>query len=84
MTYFVLTVLVMAALVFGASAAGKLRSRVAFRSYRAALAGGPVRPGPVAAVVMAAVGGGCLALLIIRWEDLAVLVTPVPSIRRSG
>jgi hypothetical protein len=201
MAYFLLTVLVMAALVFGASAAGKLRSRAAFRSYRAALAGtgllpqrlgalwpalssvlavgelivaaglsaaavlvvaaperdtvvrlvlglalglavllscvlvagvrvlirrgtrarcacfgasagrpigvlhlvrnaallglvlaamasdlagGPMRSGPVAAVVMAAVGGACLALLIIRWEDLAVLVTPVPSIRQSG
>jgi hypothetical protein len=32
---------------------------------------------------MAVVAGGCGALLLIRWEDLAVLVTPVPSIRRS-
>lgn len=40
-------------------------------------------PRPVAAVVMAVVAGGCLALMIIRWADLAVLVTPVSSIRRS-
>jgi hypothetical protein len=49
-----------------------------------ALAWEPVRSGPFGAVVMAVVAGGCLALLIVRWEDLAVLVTPVPSIRRSG
>ena len=46
--------------------------------------GGAGQAGPAAAAVMAVVAGGCLALLIIRWEDLAVLVTPVPSIRRSA
>jgi hypothetical protein len=44
---------------------------------------GAGQAGPAAAVVMAVVAGGCGALLLIRWEDLAVLVTPVPSIRRS-
>lgn len=39
--------------------------------------------GEPAAIVMAVVAGACLALLIIGWEDLAVLVTPVPAIRRS-
>ncbi len=40
-------------------------------------------PEPAAGVVMAVVAGGCGALLIARWEDLAVLVTPVSSIRAS-
>jgi hypothetical protein len=44
---------------------------------------GPTGPGPAGAVAMAAAAGGCGALLIIRWEDLAVLFTPVPAVRRS-
>ncbi|HET7018612.1 MAG TPA: MauE/DoxX family redox-associated membrane protein [Streptosporangiaceae bacterium] len=170
MTYVVEAACVMAALVFGASAAAKLASRNAYRRYRAAMAGllppalagglaaaelavalglgaaaitgarAPVALGAAAlltclliagvavmirrgvrarcacfgtsepigvthlvrnltllglvlaglaaslsgagtrqaaAAVMAVVAGGCLALLIVRWEDLAVLVTPV-------
>jgi hypothetical protein len=45
--------------------------------------GGQAGLGPAGAVVMAAGTGGCGALLIVCWEDLAVLVTPVPAIRRS-
>jgi len=169
MTYVVEAACVMAALVFGASAAAKLASRSAYRRYRAAMAGLLPRPftgalaaaelavalglgvaaitgtpiasialgaaalltglliagvavlirrgvrarcacfgssepigvthlarnltllalvlaglaaslggagaGQAAAVIMSVVAGGCLALFIIRWEDLAVLVT---------
>ena len=63
MSEFVVGVCAMTACVFGASAAGKLRSRAAYRAYRSGLGANQLVPGHLLATA-AAVLAACEALTL--------------------